>query len=345
MCFALARALWPGRQRGAFPRSLIDNSLRSYPWAVLIDKIGGDPITCTGSIIAKKWVVTAAHCVLNNQENGYKSADRGTTLETNCYYLLGGSCRMARVKRHVPHPCYHPSYDQDHDDIVLFELEEEIEGIEPIKVDGIDGLPPWKVGSTVTLAGFGVVDNNNFHRSSFLMSVDVPLATEQKCEETNPSALRHGYINFTHVICTGGSAGKDSCAGDSGGPAVFKHEDENWLVGVLSIGSELPLYSMNCGIQGRYGVYTQVRKYSAWIKRTMDGGANTCDKCPCVGDYFSTTQAGGVDSGGRSSSTQGTGSDNTVSGAMRAVTIGVAAHLILAFTTVAVAVWASKLAP
>mgnify|MGYP001144243487 FL=1 len=261
MCFALARALWPGRQRGAFPRSLIDNSLRSYPWAVLIDKIGGDPITCTGSIIAKKWVVTAAHCVLNNQENGYKSADRGTTLETNCYYLLGGSCRMARVKRHVPHPCYHPSYDQDHDDIVLFELEEEIEGIEPIKVDGIDGLPPWKVGSTVTLAGFGVVDNNNFHRSSFLMSVDVPLATEQKCEETNPSALRHGYINFTHVICTGGSAGKDSCAGDSGGPAVFKHEDENWLVGVLSIGSELPLYSMNCGIQGRYGVYTQVRKY------------------------------------------------------------------------------------
>lgn len=83
-----------------------------YPWAVLIDKIGGGAITCTGSIIAKKWVVTAAHCVLNNQDNGYKSASWGTTIKFNCFYLLDGACRSMSVLRHVPHPCYFPSYDQ-----------------------------------------------------------------------------------------------------------------------------------------------------------------------------------------------------------------------------------------
>ena len=83
-----------------------------YPWAVLIDKIGGGAITCTGSIIGKKWVVTAAHCVLNNQDNGYKSASWGTSVKFNCYYLQDGTCKSMKVLRHVPHPCYFPSYDQ-----------------------------------------------------------------------------------------------------------------------------------------------------------------------------------------------------------------------------------------
>ncbi|KAJ1490716.1 trypsin-like cysteine/serine peptidase domain-containing protein [Baffinella frigidus] len=216
-----------GDKHAAALRILGGQHEQGYPWAVLIDKIGGGAITCTGSIIAKKWVVTAAHCVLNNQDNGYKSASWGTTIKFNCFYLLDGACRSMSVLRHVPHPCYFPSYDQDHDDIVLFELESEIADIPPILVDGIDGTPPWKVGSDVTLAGFGVVDNANFHRSTWLMAVDVPLATQSECARTNPSALNHKYINFSHVICTGGHAGKDSCAGDSVCPSALAPHPSN----------------------------------------------------------------------------------------------------------------------
>ena len=137
-------------------------------------------------------------------------------------------------------------------------------------IDGINGTAPLEADSTVTLAGFGTVSNTRLMHSSSLMRVDVGVVSQAACETQNPYARQTGYIDFRRVLCTGGPAGKDSCVGDSGGPAVARDAGGRaWLAGVLSRGSELPSYTDWCAVDGRYGMYTRVRDYADFVYATM----------------------------------------------------------------------------
>ncbi|KAJ8928433.1 hypothetical protein NQ314_019022 [Rhamnusium bicolor] len=65
-------------------------------------------------------------------------------------------------------------------------------------------------------------------------------------------------------LCAGGEKGKDSCRGDSGGPLMSYHADENseinwYSIGVVSFGPS------PCGMEDWPGVYTKVANYVPWI--------------------------------------------------------------------------------
>lgn len=68
-------------------------------------------------------------------------------------------------------------------------------------------------------------------------------------------------------LCAGGVQGKDSCAGDSGGPLMtlypYKVEYYYFLVGVVSFGPT------PCGLKNWPGVYTRVSNYVDWIKQNI----------------------------------------------------------------------------
>jgi trypsin len=215
-----------------------------FPWAVLIKKIGGDSTICSGSVISKRWIVTAAHCILNAQNTGYKSPLPlgNTQVVIGCANLDSNKCVTYNVKLFRAHPCYTPSFDQDHDDIAMMELDRDVH-LDPSQfalVDGVQGTAAFAEGSTVTIAGFGMTSTAR-QGSRTLMRAEINIATRSFCEQQNPYSRSNGYIDFANVICTGGPAGKDSCNGDSGGPIIFKNASGTpWLVGVLSKGSELP---------------------------------------------------------------------------------------------------------
>eukprot|EP00960_Hanusia_phi_P070477 767320-Hanusia_phi.AAC.8 len=166
-------------------------------------------------------------------------------------------------------------------------------------------------GNPCTLAGWGVVDNNKKIPAQ-LMQVEVTLASQQDCIAANPFSSMHQFIDFNHVVCTGGNAGKDSCNGDSGGPAIIFVGSTPWVIGVLSKGSELPSNNQDCGVQGRYGMYTLVSFYGGWIEGTImvnvtrfvscsewecdQGSSSVCSDCPCIGPgTFSYNPSGGAD--------------------------------------------------
>ena len=50
-------------------------------------------------------------------------------------------------------------------------------------------------------------------------------------------------------------------------------------MGVLVKGTELPSNTWACGVEGRYGVYTQIARYTNFITTTISGNTFTCDDC------------------------------------------------------------------
>ena len=66
------------------------------------------------------------------------------------------------------------------------------------------------------------------------------------------------------MFCAGGPGlGIDTCQGDSGGPLVTARSGETYQqIGVVSWG-------VGCATEGIPGVYTNVRKYNAWIRQKM----------------------------------------------------------------------------
>jgi len=259
----------------------------NYRWVTLITKIGGSDIRCTGAIISDRWMVTAAHCILNSQNTGYRNPGLGTEITYGCLDIKNGtSCKRVGATRYVAHPCYTPSSDQDHDDVALIELSPALTDFPQSSialVNGLNGSVGDLFDASLYLAGFGATMPDGTVRADELQEVKVQTVSKEKCIEANPYSHSKRYINFDHVVCTGGVAGKDSCNGDSGGPAIFFKGSDPWLVGVLSKGSEKPIHTANCAVEGRFGMYTLLNPYGAWIYATMRGEAYTCHRCPCTG--------------------------------------------------------------
>jgi secreted trypsin-like serine protease len=66
-----------------------------------------------------------------------------------------------------------------------------------------------------------------------------------------------------NMFCAG-KTGEDACQRDSGGPATFTVSTETRLVGVVSWGDK-------CGVPLKYGVYTRIAQFAAWVKDQTSG--------------------------------------------------------------------------
>lgn len=221
---------------------------------------------CSGTLVGPKTVLTAAHCI-----NAYGSGKS---------YVVGFGPNVGALTKTIPvaQQVRNPSYNGNAWDFGILRLSLPATGITPIPLNDT-ALTTANVGQAIRHVGFGITNASG-------------VGSGVKREVT------YNLRQVARYTIESGASGKQTCSGDSGGPAfmVLPGDTQEKLVGVVSYGDQ------SCVIEGWDG---RVDVAVNWIRTTMgawetptcalDGacvpGCTPVDQdCACAADGQCTTE-------------------------------------------------------
>lgn len=229
--------------------------------ALVINFPGFRQAFCSGTLVSKRWVVTAAHCV--DTASIPARAPIGVLFGSN---VSDAGAIVVPVVSRMQHPNYvgsdtPPGTLADYYDIGLVQLAADAPVAPALMIRPEQVGPSFRTGGEVLIMGFGLTDPANTNSSG------VKYEGRTELRSVGDSEI---YINSV--------SGSTTCSGDSGGPTFVDigqaGNADYRLIGVTSRGAE--------GCQ--FGsVETRVDAYLSWIHENAtdvpcdSGLAPACD--------------------------------------------------------------------
>lgn len=214
-----------------------------FPFMASVQSKGSDGTDghfCGGSVVAKRWVLTAAHCLVDTDPGDIQVATGRTDIDD---LSKGQTLAADRI-------LIHPKYESEGTfDAALIHVTADIAApaiaLAPTTDDSLE-----QSGAALTVAGWGT----EFFGSPFipnrLKSVDVMAVADDDC-------VTNSLMGFQpeSEVCAE-TLGGDSCQGDSGGPLFGNLADGRLVqVGIVS-------YGLGCATPAFPGVYGEVNNPS-----------------------------------------------------------------------------------
>jgi MYXO-CTERM domain-containing protein len=244
-------------------------TLGQYPNVVAIEAGGG---LCTGTLIDKEWVLTAAHCVQNISLSTIKVHFATINLNQSLGTTINAAMAVAK-----------PGFSENNlgkNDIGLIKLEKPVTDIMPVPVNLYPDKAP--VGIAVTMVGFGATGANQ----------SGSIGVEYVVQQTSVACSSFAGSD-ADLLCFNQVSGKGKCNGDSGGPSFAMIDGRLVQVGITSFGDQ------SCT---QFGADTRtdaekafLLQYIPQLECTTDADCpmgRTCFMKKCIAEPFSPTGLG-----------------------------------------------------
>jgi len=224
-----------------------------WPWQVAINRNGY--FRCGGTLIARNWVLTAAHC--------FDASIYAYQLEV----VLGdlrrdtssGIEQKISVSRIVSHYLYGNS--KNNNDIALLKLSRPAILNSHVNTaclprQGSD----VSVGTTCYISGWGKIQHPVGLAVNELRHAKLSVISNSICKWDNDKIAPV----TSKMVCAKGNGRQSGCHGDSGGPFVCQGYSGSWtLQGVISWGST------SCDSSDANSVFARVSEFRDWIDEKM----------------------------------------------------------------------------